>query len=197
MSEPTHQNWRAQIMRTSSRIVPNTRKAIVRTFMIATATAAVLVLSPAALAQAQFGGADEAKAMLLNAVAAVQADKTRALDMFNKGEGGFLDRDLHPFCVNVSDGKFVTIRTGHAGQNLGQDVTALIDVKRRTFGQALFAAAQKPDGEITEVGYLLSDTGVRRIALSKVIVTTRVGDLMCGVSYYPSSIYWTAKQARG
>ena len=48
--------------------------------------------------------ADEAKAMLMKAVAAVKADKAKALDMFNKGEGGFLDRDLYVFCANVSDG---------------------------------------------------------------------------------------------
>ena len=32
--------------------------------------------------------------MLTKAVAAVKADKAKARDMFNKGEGGFLDRDL-------------------------------------------------------------------------------------------------------
>jgi hypothetical protein len=52
----------------------------------------------------QFGNADEAKAMLAKAVAAVKTDKAKALDMFNKGEGGFLDRDLYPFCFNISDG---------------------------------------------------------------------------------------------
>jgi hypothetical protein len=41
--------------------------------------------------------AQEAKAMLDRVVAAVKADKTKALDMFNKGEGGFADRDLYPF----------------------------------------------------------------------------------------------------
>ena len=45
--------------------------------------------------------------MLMKAVAAVKADKAKALDMFNKGEGGFLDRDLYVFCGNVSDGKAV------------------------------------------------------------------------------------------
>jgi hypothetical protein len=30
--------------------------------------------------------------MLMKAAAAVKADKAKALDMFNKGEGGFLDR---------------------------------------------------------------------------------------------------------
>ena len=38
---------------------------------------------------ADFGTAEEAKAMLERAVAAVKEDKAKALDMFNKGEGGF------------------------------------------------------------------------------------------------------------
>jgi hypothetical protein len=77
-----------------------------RTFMIAAAVA-VLMLSSTASAQqpGQFGNADEAKAMLARAVAAVKADKAKALEMFNQGEGGFLDRDLYPFCFNISDGK--------------------------------------------------------------------------------------------
>jgi hypothetical protein len=66
------------------------------TLTIAVASAAVLVLSPAALAQQTGNTADEAKAMLMKAVAAVKADKAKALDTFNKGEGGFLDRDPLP-----------------------------------------------------------------------------------------------------
>ena len=62
------------------------------------------MFSPTAFAQKTGGTADEAKAMLMKAVAAVKADKAKALDMFNKGEGGFLDRDLYVFCANVSDG---------------------------------------------------------------------------------------------
>jgi hypothetical protein len=38
---------------------------------------------------ADFGTAEEAKAMLEKAVAAVKENKAKALDMFNKGEGGF------------------------------------------------------------------------------------------------------------
>jgi Single Cache domain 2 len=34
----------------------------------------------------------------------VKEDKAKALDMFNKGEGGFKDRDLYVFCANTSDG---------------------------------------------------------------------------------------------
>ena len=50
----------------------------------------------------QYGTAEEAKAMLEKAVAAVKENKAKALDMFNKGEGGFKDRDLYVFCANAS-----------------------------------------------------------------------------------------------
>src|SRR5678810_1355737 len=67
--------------------------------------AVVLVLFTAAsVSAAEFGTAQEAKAMLEKAVVAVKEDKAKALDMFNKGEGGFKDRDLYVFCANASDG---------------------------------------------------------------------------------------------
>ena len=78
---------------------------MVRTFMIAAACAAVVMVSPTAFAQGQFGTADEAKAMLVKAAAAIKADKAKTLDLINKGEGGFFDRDLYPFCFDLSDGK--------------------------------------------------------------------------------------------
>ena len=53
---------------------------------------------------AEYGTAEEAKAMLERAVAAVKEDKAKALDMFNNGEGGFKDRDLYVWCANASDG---------------------------------------------------------------------------------------------
>jgi hypothetical protein len=53
---------------------------------------------------AEFGTAEEAKAMLERAVAAVKENKAKALDMFNNGEGGFKDRDLYVWCANASDG---------------------------------------------------------------------------------------------
>jgi hypothetical protein len=69
------------------------------------AYAVILVLSTAASVwAADFGTAEEAKAMLEKAVAAVKEDKAKALDMFNNGEGGFKDRDLYVWCANASDG---------------------------------------------------------------------------------------------
>jgi hypothetical protein len=57
------------------------------------------------------GTADEAKAMLMKAVAAVKADKAKTLDMFNKGEGGFLDRDLYVFAVMSATGRMSPLAT--------------------------------------------------------------------------------------
>lgn len=127
-------------------------------FIIAATSAAVLAVPLTALAQqGRFGTADEAKAMLLRVIVAVKADKTKALDMFNKGEGGFLDRDLVPFCFNLSDGKHVATQ---AKQLLGQDVRILKDSTGKSFGEEHYKAAQKPEGQITEVSYLFPRVAV-------------------------------------
>src|ERR1700682_5470413 len=112
------------------------RKSMIRTFMIAAASAAVLTLSPTAFAQqgGQSGTADEAKAMLVKAIAAVKADKTKALDMFAKGEGGFLDRDLYPFCFNISDGKIHPFANANGKQLFGQDTRNNKDSTGKAFG---------------------------------------------------------------
>ena len=77
---------------------------MVRNAIFVAAYIALLVLAAAPSRAVQSGTADEARAMLEKAVAAVKADKIKALDMFNKGEGGFKDRDLYVFCANASDG---------------------------------------------------------------------------------------------
>jgi hypothetical protein len=66
----------------------------------------VVAAASASAAPSQYGTAEEAKAMLDRAVAAVKQDKAKALDMFNEGEGGggFKDRDLYVFCASASDG---------------------------------------------------------------------------------------------
>jgi hypothetical protein len=129
-----------------------------RTLMIAAASAAVLALSPTAFAQQIGGTVDEAKAMLMKAVAAVNADKAKALDMFNKGEGGFLDRDLYVFCENVSDGKAVATGNPNRKQILGVDIRTLKDSTGKPYGAELYAAYQKPEGKITEVSCVPSNT---------------------------------------
>ena len=159
---------------------------MIRKFMIAAAWAAVLALSPTTFAQqpSQYGKADEAKAMLLKAVAVVKADKTKALDTFTKGEDGFLDRDLYVFCSNVADGKVVALGNPNAKTLLGQDARTLKDSTGKEFGLELFAAGQKPEGQITEVSYMFVRPGPDTKPVPKVSLVTRVGDIYCGVGYY-------------
>jgi hypothetical protein len=155
-----------------------------RPFLIAVATAA-FVLASAAFAQqpSQFGTADEARAMFQRAVAAVKADKSKALDMFNKGENGFLDRDLYVFCNSVSDGKALANGNPQLKQFLGTDTRDRKDPTGKTYGLELYAAGQKPEGQITEVSYLQARPS-NPTPVSKVSIVTRVGDIYCGVGYY-------------
>lgn len=91
---------------------------------------AALLVSGAAGA-ADFGTPAEAKAMLEKAVAAVQKDKAKALEMFTKGEGGFRDRDLYPYCGGA-DGKF----TAHP-KLVGQSLKELKDKTGKAFGEEI------------------------------------------------------------
>lgn len=145
--------------------------------------ALLVALGSATTAFAQ-GTTAEAKAMLEKAVVAVKADKAKAIDMFNKGEGGFLDRDLYPFCFNVSDGKLVAVGNPNAKHLIGQDSRTFKDSTGKVYGVENYAAAQKPEGQITETSsYLFPKMGSDTLA-PKVSFVTRVGDLGCGVGYY-------------
>jgi signal transduction histidine kinase len=130
-------------------------------------------------AVAQQGTAQEAQAMLTKAVAAVKADKTKAIDMFVKGEGGFLVGDLYPFCFQTSDGKILATQ---AKQFIGTDVRNLKDATGKPFGVDLYAAAK--EGKITEVSYMFPKPGTDKTPAPKVSFVTAVGDLGCGVGYY-------------
>ena len=152
------------------------------TFIIAAASAAMLTLSAAAFAQqGQTGTAQEARAMLDKAVAAVKADQAVALGMFNKGEGGFRDRDLYPFCFRIGDGKLLATPVSVTS---GTDVRTLKDFTGKVYGPEFYAAAQKPEGQITEVSYMFPKPGTTAPAAPKVSFITKAGDLGCGVGYY-------------
>jgi hypothetical protein len=160
---------------------PNRRKSMIRAFMIAVASAAVFTLSTTAFAQ---GTATEAKAMLEKAVVAMKADKAKTLDTINKGEGGFLDRDLYVFCFNSGDGIVVATGSNNPASRrvIGQDIRPLKDATGKVFGLDLYAAAK--EGQITEVNYMFPKPGADATPVAKVSFVTKVGDLGCGVGYY-------------
>jgi hypothetical protein len=141
------------------------------------ASVALSLLFGAATAQAgQYGTPKEAKAMLERAVAAVKEDKGKALDMFNKGEGGFKDRDLYVFCANASDG----ILTAHPNLK-GENLQVIKGKKGFPLGQEIMRTAA--EGEIKEVAYWWPRPGSDK-PLEKRTFYTKVGDQNCGVGYY-------------
>jgi signal transduction histidine kinase len=152
---------------------------MVRNLTFVIALAAILVLfTPTSFpaTQTQFGTEQEAKAMLERAVAALKENKEKALEMFNKGEGGFRDRDLYVFCANASDG-VVTAHPYLKGENL-QDI---VGKKGFPLGKEIMRTAT--EGEIKEVSYWWPRPDSDK-PLEKHTFYTQVVGQNCGVGYY-------------
>ena len=126
---------------------------------------------------AEFGTAAEARAMLDKVVEAMKADEAKALEMFTKGEGGFKDRDLYPYCIGP-DGNFSAHPT-----LVGTDATGLKDKAGAPVGEKVLAAASNQPGEVTEVAYVWTRPG-EDTPVDKVVFVTRIGDQICAVGYY-------------
>jgi signal transduction histidine kinase len=137
-------------------------------------TASAITIS--AWAQGQFGTAAEARVMLDKAVAAVKADKAKALDQMQKGENGFKYRDLYMFCANVSDG----VLTAHPALK-GTKMETIKDKNGKALGEEMMKVAA--EGKIAEVTYMWPRPG-DTAPVDKVSFVTKVGDQICGVGYY-------------
>jgi signal transduction histidine kinase len=124
---------------------------------------------------ADFGTAEEAKAMLEKAVAAMQADEAKALAAFNEGAEGFKDKDLYVFCGGP-DGNF----TAHP-KLVGKSLKDLKDKAGKALGAEIYATAK--EGEIAEVDYMWPRPGEEQ-PTAKVTYVTKVGDQVCAVGYY-------------
>jgi signal transduction histidine kinase len=135
-----------------------------------------------AAAATALGTADDAKAMLAKTVAALKADKAKALDEINKGEGGFLQGDIYPFCFNMSDGILVAVASQNAKQNLGKDIRLNKDANGKAFGEELYAAAKEGGGK--EVSYMFPKPGPDKAPAQKSSFVAAVEGLGCGVGYY-------------
>ena len=140
---------------------------------------AVFLLTAASTQAAQYGTAEEAKALLDRAIAAVKEDKVKALDTFNKGEGGFRDRDLYVFCWNASDGTI----TAHPemAKYKGELLQDLKGKKGFPVGQEMMREAT--EGKISQVTYWWPRPGSEE-SLEKVTYFTKVEDQICAVGYY-------------
>ena len=137
-----------------------------------------LGVSAAYAQKAEFGTAAEAKVMLEKTVAAIKADKAKALAMINKGEGGFRDRDLYPACSGL-DGKV----TAHVDPTRsGMDRNTMKDETGKAYGAEIMKVAE--EGKIKEVSYMFPRPGPDKKPVQKVAFVTKVGDQICLVGYY-------------
>ena len=151
---------------------------MLRTLALVVGYAVIQVLSiTASVWAADFGTAEEAKAMLERAVAAVKEDKAKALDMFNKAEGAFTDRDLYVFCANASDG----IITAHPYGEKGKRLRDIVGMYGGQLGEAMMQNAT--EGTIKETTYWWPRPGTDK-PLEKTALYTKVGDQICSVGYY-------------
>ena len=137
-------------------------------------TVAAIFIAGTAFA-AEFGTEAEAKAMLDKAAAEIKKDKAAALEKFNKGEGGFKDRDLYPFCGGP-DGNF----TAHPTLK-GKSLKELKDKDGKALGEEIYKTAQ--EGKTTQVSYKWARPGQTEL-VEKVSYVTKVGDQVCAVGYY-------------
>ena len=122
----------------------------------------------------------DARDMLKRVVAAVQADKARALQEFSRGEDGFRTADYYVFCVGP-DG----VMSAHPNPQLqGTDVRDLHDSTGKRFIATMLERA-KP-GQVASIRYLFPRPGGVR-EFPKVTFYTRAGDQVCGVGVYDDS----------
>ena len=133
-------------------------------------TIATLSVGVMTVQAGEFGTAEEAKTMLDKAVSAVKSDEQKALAMFNKGQGGFKDRDLYVLCANASDGT-ITASPSSDGKSL-KDFAA---------GRKVMETAA--EGQVSEITYLWPRPG-SLTQLKKHTFYTKVGDQICGVGYW-------------
>lgn len=138
-------------------------------------TLSVMAMATSAYAAGEFGTAAEAKAMLDKAVTAVKANKADALAQFTKGEGGFKDRDLYPFCGGP-DGNFSAHPT-----LTGKSMKELKDKAGKSMGEEMYKTAS--EGKVSEVSYMWPRPGSTD-PVQKVSYVTKVGDQVCAVGYY-------------
>jgi hypothetical protein len=150
-----------------------------RKLVIGALGAMAVLFSTTAFAQ---GTAADAKAMLDKTVAAIKADKAKTLDQINKGENGFLVKDMYPFCFSLSDGLLVAVGNPNVKGLLGKDARTFKDPTGDVYGPRLYDAAK--EGQVNEVSYMSPKAGADTTWVPKVSLVTAVAGLGCGVGYY-------------
>jgi hypothetical protein len=125
----------------------------------------------------EFGTKEEALSLLERAVALVEVDKNRALDLFATGNGGLHSKDLYPFCMTNKG-----LILGHPTLE-GLNIWNFKDPTGKEVGKIMINAAKY--GEVNEVDFMIARLTTDDEKLyKKTQLVTRVSGLVCAVGYY-------------
>lgn len=152
-----------------------------RSFASAFAVLALL-WSGAGFGAEQLATADDAKAMLDHAIAALKADEAGALKQFNDEKNKqFRDRDLYVYCFSVADGKFTAFQNN---MMLGVDVRELKLPPDDPIGKRAYDAVHDaPEGKVVTIEYNFPKPGTKTQAVKQTL-EARIGDQACGITYF-------------
>ena len=125
----------------------------------------------------EFGNKEEALALLKRAVALVEVDKNRALDLFTTGNGGLHQKDLYPFCLTNKG-----LILGHPTLE-GLNILNFKDTTGKEVGKLMINIAKY--GEVNEVDFMIARLTTDDEKLyKKTQLVIRVSGLVCAVGYY-------------
>ncbi len=142
------------------------------------AVACMIGLASVGALAADTGTAEEARAMIERAAAALATDPAAALASFNAGADGFREKDLYVFC---GDAEGVFTAHGANADLIGRNMRGLVDKAGTPLGENIYAAANM--GSVAVVEYMWPRPGETEPA-AKASYVTQVGDQTCGVGYY-------------
>jgi hypothetical protein len=132
-----------------------------------------------------FGTKEEAKELLLRATNLLKVDEILGLTMMTVKSGGFIVKDLYPFCF---DNKLTLVSHPY---NLGASMKDLKDLNGNNVSDVIIQNAK--DGQISEITYtfgryVLGDNKLPEeylgSSMKKTALYTRAGKYYCMSGYY-------------
>ena len=132
-----------------------------------------------------YGTREEARELLVRATNLLKSDEVVGLTMMTVQTGGFIVKDLYPFCF---DDKLTLVSHPY---NLGASMKDLKDINGDSVPEIIMATAK--DGEISEITYTFGRyvSGDNKLpeeyldsSMKKTALYTRAGKYYCMSGYY-------------